>query len=139
MPRPSPILVLLHDDELEILLVWSLSVLYIQVSQIPFIPSYPPGNSAHMACMHGADIHQVILISGSCFQGEVSVSPRRSARRARTSVTYCRPSRIGMRFRRSLSVGSLIQPSMGIALSVKSRDQIKCKHETRFKLRNEGC
>ena len=48
---------------------------------------------------------------------EASTSPLRNARRARTSVTYCSASRTGIRCRRSLSVGSLIQPSMGIALS----------------------
>jgi hypothetical protein len=46
-----------------------------------------------------------------------SACPSRNARRARTSVTYCRPSRRGTRCKRSLSVGSLIQPSIGIALS----------------------
>ena len=44
-------------------------------------------------------------------------SPNRSANRARTSVTYWRPSSRGMRCSKSLSVGSLIQPSMGMALS----------------------
>ena len=44
-------------------------------------------------------------------------SPPRRARKARTSVTYWRPSKSGTRWRRSLSVGSLIHPSMGIALS----------------------
>ena len=44
--------------------------------------------------------------------------PSRSASNARTSVTYCKPSRSGMRCSRSLSVGSLIQPSIGMALSV---------------------
>jgi hypothetical protein len=44
-------------------------------------------------------------------------SPPRSARKARTSVTYCKPSNNGTKCRRSLSVGSLIQPSIGIALS----------------------
>lgn len=46
-----------------------------------------------------------------------SASPLRSARSARTSVTYCNASSMGMRWRRSLSVGSFIQPSIGIALS----------------------
>jgi len=46
-----------------------------------------------------------------------SASPLRSARSARTSVTYCNASRIGMRWSRPLSVGSLIQPSIGMALS----------------------
>ena len=50
-------------------------------------------------------------------QCDPSDSPRRKARRARTSVTYCKASNIGTKCRRSLSVGSLIQPSMGIALS----------------------
>ena len=45
-------------------------------------------------------------------------SPPRNARRARTSDTYWRPSSSGTRCRRSLSVGSLIQPWMGMALSV---------------------
>ena len=48
-----------------------------------------------------------------------SASPLRNARSARTSVTYCKASSMGMRWRRSLSVGSLIQPSIGIALSTK--------------------
>lgn len=47
----------------------------------------------------------------------VSISPFLKASKARTSVTYCMASRIGMRFRRSLSVGSLIQPWIGMALS----------------------
>lgn len=47
-----------------------------------------------------------------------SAWPRRRASRARTSVTYCSPSSSGTRCSRSLSVGSLIQPSIGIALSV---------------------
>lgn len=51
-------------------------------------------------------------------QREASTSPLRNAKRARTSVTYCKASRTGMRCRRSLSVGSLIQPSIGIALSM---------------------
>ena len=51
------------------------------------------------------------------FHRESSASPLRNASRARTSVTYCSPSKIGMRCKRSLSVGSLIQPSIGIALS----------------------
>ena len=46
-----------------------------------------------------------------------SASPRLSASKARTSVTYCSASSSGIRCRRSLSVGSLIQPSIGIALS----------------------
>lgn len=44
--------------------------------------------------------------------------PRRSASNARTSVTYCKPSNSGIRCSKSWSVGSLIQPSMGIALSI---------------------
>lgn len=47
-----------------------------------------------------------------------SACPSRKASNARTSVTYCNPSSRGTRCSRSLSVGSLIQPSMGIALSV---------------------
>lgn len=47
----------------------------------------------------------------------VSVSPRRNASSARTSVTYCNASSIGIKCKRPLSVGSLIQPSMGMALS----------------------
>ena len=47
-----------------------------------------------------------------------SASPLRKASRARTSVTYWRASSMGTRCKRSLSVGSFIQPSMGIALSV---------------------
>jgi hypothetical protein len=47
----------------------------------------------------------------------VSSSPRRSANRARTSVTYCKASNMGTRWSRPLSVGSLIQPSIGTALS----------------------
>ena len=43
--------------------------------------------------------------------------PSRSASSARTSVTYCKPSSSGIRCSRSWSVGSLIQPSMGMALS----------------------
>lgn len=43
--------------------------------------------------------------------------PCRKANKARTSVQYCRPSSRGIRCRSSLSVGSLIHPSMGIALS----------------------
>ena len=49
--------------------------------------------------------------------------PCRNANSARTSVTYCSPSSIGIRCRRSLSVGSEIQPSIGIALS--ANHQIK--------------
>lgn len=44
-------------------------------------------------------------------------SPPRNASNARTSCTYCKPSSIGTRCMRSVSVGSLIQPWMGIALS----------------------
>jgi hypothetical protein len=44
--------------------------------------------------------------------------PSRSASSARTSVAYCKPSSSGMRCSKSWSVGSLIQPSMGMALSV---------------------
>lgn len=44
-------------------------------------------------------------------------SPPRSARRARTSETHWRPSRSGTRCNRSLSVGSLIHPWIGMALS----------------------
>lgn len=46
-----------------------------------------------------------------------AASPNRKANNARTSVAYCRPSSKGTRCKRSLSEGSLIQPSMGIALS----------------------
>lgn len=46
-----------------------------------------------------------------------SACPSRNAKRARTSVTYCKPSSKGTRCKRSLSVGSLIQPSIGMALS----------------------
>ena len=46
--------------------------------------------------------------------------PCLSASKALTSVTYCRPSNSGIRCRSSWSVGSLIQPSMGIALSVET-------------------
>lgn len=42
----------------------------------------------------------------------------RSASNARTSVTYCKPSSSGIKWSKPLSVGSLIQPSIGIALSV---------------------
>lgn len=48
--------------------------------------------------------------------------PCLSANSALTSVTYCSPSRRGIRYINSLSVGSLIQPSMGIALSSKNYD-----------------
>lgn len=44
-------------------------------------------------------------------------SPPRRASNARTSETYWSPSRRGTRCRRSLSVGSLIQPCIGMALS----------------------
>lgn len=44
-------------------------------------------------------------------------SPPLSAKRARTSETYWRPSKNGMRCCKSLSVGSFIQPCIGIALS----------------------
>lgn len=44
-------------------------------------------------------------------------SPPLSAKRARTSDTYWRPSKNGMRCCKSLSVGSFIQPCIGIALS----------------------
>lgn len=45
-------------------------------------------------------------------------SPPLSAKRARTSETYWRPSKNGMRCCKSLSVGSFIQPCIGIALSM---------------------
>ena len=53
-------------------------------------------------------------------QGHASVnaSPIRRASNARTSVAYCRPSSKGIRCNRWLSVGSLIQPSIGMALSL---------------------
>jgi len=43
--------------------------------------------------------------------------PSRNERIARTSVAYCRPSNNGIKWSRSLSVGSEIQPSIGMALS----------------------
>ena len=46
-------------------------------------------------------------------------SPPLSAKRARTSETYWRPSKNGMRCCKSLSVGSFIQPCIGIALSMR--------------------
>ena len=45
-------------------------------------------------------------------------SPPLRARSALTSDTYCSPSRNGIRYMRSLSVGSLIHPCIGIALSM---------------------
>jgi hypothetical protein len=87
-------------------------------------------------------------VNSSCLKDErppgtsnYSVSPLLKARRARTSVTYWRASRTGTRCRRSLSVGSLIQPSMGIALSehsngVRNPQQVKelenSKHKTTY-------
>lgn len=44
-------------------------------------------------------------------------SPPLRAKRARTSETYWRPSKNGIRCCKSLSVGSFIQPCIGIALS----------------------
>lgn len=44
-------------------------------------------------------------------------SPPRRARSALTSDTYCRPSRNGIKYIKSPSVGSLIHPCIGIALS----------------------
>ena len=55
--------------------------------------------------------------SYKCESGYASTSPRRRASSARTSVTYCNASNMGIRCSRPLSVGSLIQPSIGIALS----------------------
>ena len=46
-------------------------------------------------------------------------SPIRRPKTARTSVRYCKLSSIGIRCSKWLSVGSLIQPSMGMALSVQ--------------------
>lgn len=50
------------------------------------------------------------------YQG--GISPIRSDKKALTSVAYWRASNKGIKCRRSISVGSLIQPSMGIALSI---------------------
>lgn len=50
-------------------------------------------------------------------------SPPLNASSALTSDTYWRPSRNGIRCCRSLSVGSLIQPCIGIALSA-----LVCQH-----------
>lgn len=52
--------------------------------------------------------------------GKVQVactSPLRSASSARTSVAYCNASSMGIKCIRSVSVGSLIHPSIGMALS----------------------
>ena len=56
-------------------------------------------------------------VEGNKWTNHVSPSPRRNASNARTSVTYCRASKVGIRCSRPLSVGSLIQPSIGTALS----------------------
>jgi hypothetical protein len=58
-------------------------------------------------------------VQRKCARSYVCASPRRRDRSARTSVTYCIASRMGIKWRRSLSVGSLIQPSIGIALSLE--------------------
>ena len=67
-----------------------------------------------------------------CFYAHcaASISPRLSAKSALTSVTYCRPSSKGIRCSRSLSVGSLIHPSIGIALSgEKNYQNIICRNK----------
>lgn len=64
----------------------------------------------------GMDGHNVQIDSYAA----TSASPRRRANRARTSVTYCSASSMGIRWSRSLSVGSLIQPSIGMALSASA-------------------
>src|SRR2546421_4270622 len=60
------------------------------------------------------------------FHSYTSASPLLSASNALTSVTYCSASSRGIKCSKSLSVGSLIQPSIGMALSaeVKSADRL---------------
>jgi hypothetical protein len=74
-------------------------------------------------------------------------SPRRNASNARTSVTYCSASNIGTKCSRSLSVGSLIQPSIGTALSIRDvlvwrkamRKTIRIDAYPRGKCSSTGC
>src|SRR2546429_5312559 len=61
-------------------------------------------------------IHADEPINFHCY---TSASPLLSASNALTSVTYCSASSKGIKCNKSLSVGSLIQPSIGMALSAK--------------------
>ena len=76
------------------------------------------------SCLHKAVSFISPLIhwgpSNGASRPYTSASPLLSASNARTSVTYCSASSRGIKCSKSLSVGSLIQPSIGIALSAKS-------------------
>ena len=62
-------------------------------------------------------MHNITLSYAAALVVLASASPLLSANNALTSDTYCNASNRGIKCSKSLSVGSLIQPSMGMALS----------------------